>query len=211
MDETTALVLTALATAISAIMATFSIIFAVISSNKQHKLHANSIEQEHNHNKRSVMPIWDAILAAPGEKIGIILQNVGYGPLVIKKFEIVKLDDNNKMIETSGDIDDFLEYKNLNKEDKGKIECIWSGFRDDSVMAPGSNFTLFKFDKKDGADYDRFKEIRLEFLLKLSYLEIRIEYEDIYGTNFKKSTPFNFFRGHYEKESETGRQKQNTP
>ena len=158
--------------AISSICAVFisivSLVFAIISSFIQMK-----------HNKNSIKPITDIRVQDYEDLLAVRIENVGTGPLVIKKLRFTR--------------------KNTNEEFSSLIELM------PIISEPWATF----FEKADGWKIPVGGKIDLLELRPLyddsktcvrkalSEITVEVEYTDVYGTVFKDSRKLSFFGRHF--------------
>lgn len=149
------------------VISTLSMISTIIFSKLQVK-----------HNKNSVKPISAIKLSDYEDKIAVKIQNVGTGPLIIKK----------------------LVFKNNSMEAPmllammPKVDQAWSTFVesvDGWTIPVGGEIILLEICPESD-------EIKMSVRRRLFEITAFLEYVDIYNTKFKDTRRFEFFGRHFE-------------
>lgn len=159
--------LIAITSIFAVVISTISMIFTVVFSLYQLK-----------HNKNSVKPISAIKLSDYEDELAIKLENVGTGPLTIKK----------------------LFFKNESQKSSTlismmpSIEQPWATFTesvDGWTIPVGGRLTLLKLHPKN----DETKSLIRKELSKITVI---LEYMDIYNTKYQDSRSLDFFGRHFE-------------
>lgn len=155
----------ALASIFAVIISIVSMVFTVIFSILQIK-----------HNKNSVRPISAIKVNDYENKISVRIDNVGTGPLIIKKLTLTN------GIRTSSTLISMMP----------RINQLWATFTenvDGWTIPVGGQITLIELNPKD--EYVK-RTIRNE----LSKIIVYLEYTDIYNTDFRDERKLDFFGRH---------------
>lgn len=137
------------------------------------------------HNRLSVRPIAEVLVGDYEDRLVVVLENKGIGPLIIKKF-LVK----NEMGSEKNSVIEFFET--------GFSDVVWKMFITDLeglAILPGERKVLLELIGNPTDEEFASKRNRVRRLL--GTLEATIHYKDIYGKLMpKKVRKFNFFRRH---------------
>jgi len=172
------LAIAVLLTAVSSIVAVVISVRAMKEQRENNKANLEftkaSIEQQQEHNRKSVQPLCNIRLRAIKHETFIVLHNAGNGPMKIKKFGFGY---SNKDEEAFESLREFMPNKKL---PKGSIWIRHSDYRKRSLEANGT-LEILKFTKEEDWDERWYQENRLWLLKSLGILKISIEYESLYG------------------------------
>lgn len=158
--------LTAISSFFAVIMSFISIIFTVIFSRLQVK-----------HNKNSLKPISAIKLNDYEDQILVKIQNVGTGPLTIKKL-LFKSDtqESSTLIEMMPDI--------------GQTWTTFTECVDGWTIPVGGKLILLELDPYEDKDKAQVRKT-------LSKITVYLEYTDIYNTTFYDHRSLDFFGRHF--------------
>ena len=149
----------------------FAAIFALILTFISILITAISVSLQRKHNKQSVKPILNIILADYENRISVMLQNKGLGPLTIEHFYVLKDEKKieNNLIDCMPDLPDKLMWKHFIKDFNGKAL---------TASEKISGLTL-----SGDVNDNNFCTYRDEVRKRLSLLTVKVDYKDIYGKN----------------------------
>jgi len=131
------------------------------------------------HNKNSIRPISDIRVQDYEDLIAVRIENVGIGPLVVRKLRFKREDDN-------------IEYSSL-IEMMSYINEQWTTFfeKADGWKIPvGGKIDLIELSPA-------LEESKESVRKALSTITVLLTYTDVYGTIFKDSRKLDFFSRHF--------------
>ena len=123
------------------------------------------------HNRLSVKPIGDILANNFEDKIDVILENKGTGPLIIKSFRaIVNNESKSNLIDWMPNLPNGFNWSNWLKDFEG------------TALKPLESITLLEF-KLDFRE-EKQRKIRDNIRKALCKICIEFEYKDIYNNTF---------------------------
>ena len=151
------------------IISTLSLVLTIVTSSLQIR-----------HNKNSIKPIADIRVQDYENMIAIRIENVGTGPLVVKKLRFIRDNDNR-------------EYSSL-IEMMPSINEPWVTFFEE---ADGWKIPVDR--KIDLIELNPLLEKTKESVRRaLSTITVLLTYTDVYGTVYKDSRKLDFFGRHFD-------------
>jgi len=160
-------------------IAAVSIVFTKRSSKQQQEYNEKILAQQEDHNMKSVKPLLNIKEVSFLSEISIRIENVGIGPMIVKRLEIV---DENKRKEEN--IRNLIRFS-MSGTAGGSISSLtWTGVFENRAIEVGESINLITLKRRDEGCKDAFKVARRELIEDIGYLEIGVEYEDIYGNKF---------------------------
>lgn len=153
---------------------------ALITSIVTFVLMKRTLAAQIRHNQLSVLPISNIRLKDYEDDVAVSIQNVGSGPLLIKKIEVSREDKTfGSLIEAMPLLPHGTHWTTFIKRTK-------------RALRPGDEVYLVQYQTRDTGD-PITQNARTAIRTALRDLHLKIQYEDIYGNQFEDEQSLKWF------------------